>query len=107
MRGHRFIIIQDRNVLKHLTDRANSLFSAEAKDLHQNHGSLGLFFQPEFNVFYDAGTLVVVCAKSAGAFVFSDCWLAAENLMPSAHANGLGTCVIGLDEQFAQHSCQD
>ena len=91
-----FIILQDRNLLKHLSDRAKSLFSAEAKDLHQNHGSLDLFSQPDFNVFYDAGTLVVVCAKSASSFVFADCWLAAENLMLSAHAKGLGTCVIGL-----------
>lgn len=91
-----FIIIQDRVVLKRLSDRAKSLFSAEAKDLHPNNGSLDLFSRPDFNVFYDAGTLVVVCAKSAGAFVFADCWLAAENLMLSAHAKGLGTCVIGL-----------
>jgi nitroreductase len=31
-----------------------------------------------------------------GAFVVSDCWLAAENLMLAACAKGLGTCVIGL-----------
>jgi nitroreductase len=37
-----------------------------------------------------------VGATTPGRFVVADCWLAAENLMLTACALGLGSCVIGL-----------
>jgi nitroreductase len=52
--------------------------------------------QPDFNIFYDAGTLVVICARAPGSFVTADCWLAAENLMLAAVELGLATCPIGF-----------
>ncbi len=48
------------------------------------------------NIFYDAETLIVICARPLGPFVTADCWLAAENLMLAACERGLGTCPIGL-----------
>jgi nitroreductase len=57
---------------------------------------LALLDNPEFNVFYDAGTLIVICAKRLGEFVTADCWLAAENVMLAACAMGLGSCCIGF-----------
>ena len=48
-----------------------------------------------FNIFYDAGTLIVICTRTTGPFVVADCWLAAENLILAACSMGLGTCVIG------------
>lgn len=53
------------------------------------------FASPDFCVFYDASTLIVICAKPLGPFVVADCWLAAENLMLAACALGLGTCCVG------------
>jgi nitroreductase len=52
--------------------------------------------KPDFHVFYNAGTLIVIYSKKQGPFVVADCWLAAENLLLSACAQGLGTCVIGF-----------
>lgn len=46
------------------------------------------FASPDFCVFYDASTLIVICAKAMGPFVVADCGLAAGAL-------GLGTCCIG------------
>lgn len=91
-----FVIVQDRNTLKRLSDRAKESLVVEAAHLHPEHGSPNPFTEPGFNVFYDAGTLVVICANTAGHFAQADCWLAAENLMLTAHAMGLGTCVVGL-----------
>ena len=51
---------------------------------------------PAFNIFYDAGTLIVICRTEGGHFADADCWLAAENLMLAAAAKGLGTCCIGF-----------
>jgi nitroreductase len=52
------------------------------------------------NLFHDADTLVLICAKPGGPHSpVEDCFLAAENLMLAAHGLGLGTCPIG----FARH----
>ena len=52
--------------------------------------------QKDFNVFYNASTLIVIYSTFEGPFVNADCWLAAENFMLAAYAKGLGTCPIGL-----------
>jgi nitroreductase len=92
-----FAIVQDRDTLQRLSDRAKPLFLEEAHRAHLDRGghTLEIFASPEFNIFYDAGTLIVICGTLAGPFVVADCWLAAENLMLAAWAMGLGTCVIG------------
>jgi nitroreductase len=91
-----FLIVQDPAALKDLSDRAKVLIHEDAKQAHLARGghALDAFAAPDFDVFYAAGTLVVICGP-AGPFVPADCWLAAENLMLSAFALGLGTCVIG------------
>lgn len=90
-----FVIVQDTDLLKRLSDKAKECLVAEAEHLHMDRGGLSIFSEPGFNVFYDAGTLIVICSKDNGKFAEADCWLAAENLMLSAFALGLGTCVIG------------
>jgi len=92
-----FVIVQDAELLKRISDRAKPLFLEEMHRAHLDRGGrrLDIFGQAEFNIFHDAGTLIVVCGRGAGPFVAADCWLAAENLMLAAHAMGLGTCVIG------------
>lgn len=93
-----FAIVQDRNTLKHLSDNVKELLASGADSIHLLLGghALDRFTTPEFNAFYNAGTLVVIYGKPLGPFVVADCWLAAENLMLAACANGLGTCPIGL-----------
>jgi nitroreductase len=92
-----FAIVQDRHKLERLSDRAKPLFLDEVQRTHLDRGghALDIFASPEFNIFYDAGTLIVICGDLSGPFVVADCWLAAENLMLAAWAMGLGTCVIG------------
>ncbi len=82
-----FAVVQDRKALKRLSDKALQLLQPGA--------GARSFALPD-NVFYDAGTLIVIYGKPLGPFVAADCWLAAENLMLAARAVGLGTCVIGL-----------
>jgi nitroreductase len=92
-----FAIIQDTGVLKHLSDRAKPLFLEEVKrdQLDRVGHALDIFATPDFNMFYNAGTLIIICGKAMGPFVAADCWLAAENLILAACSLGLGTCVIG------------
>lgn len=92
-----FVIISDRNLLHSLSDRAKPLIIAKAKQNGTERSShmLDVVNNPDFNIFYDAGTLILICGKTAAPFYTADCWLSAENLMLAACAMGLGTCVIG------------
>ncbi len=92
-----FVIVQDRQLLHRLSESAKPLFTEEVRRAGKERSghAFDFFTHPDFNIFYDAGTLIVICARSIGPFVSADCWLAAENLMLAACAMGLGTCVIG------------
>jgi nitroreductase len=104
-----FVVVQDRALLKKLSDRAKAMMvAAESASLAVGWGSSGrrrkmaaarhleMLRDPSFNIFYDAPALVVICRREGGAFAEADCWLAAENLMLAAKAHGLGSCVIGF-----------
>lgn len=92
-----FVVVQDTDLLKRVSDRARLLFADEPHQalLHQGGRALDIFAKHDFNVFHDAGTLIVIGSQSEGPFVAADCWLAAGTLMLAACAMGLGTCVVG------------
>jgi nitroreductase len=91
-----FVVIQDTLLLRQISDIAKAKFVEEDyHGLDRGGHALDMFQQPEFNIFYDASTLIIICGTAVGRFVVADCWLAAENLMLAACALGLGTCVIG------------
>ena len=92
-----FVIFQDSSLLKRISDRAKPLFAEEAHRAHLDRGghALEIFGRPDFNLFYNAGTLIVIGATTTGPFIAADCWLAAENLMLAACSMRLGSCVIG------------
>jgi nitroreductase len=101
-----FAVIQDRAFLKKLSDLAKETFASERAGAGVAHPpaasdarAAAILSQPDFNIFYDAGTLIVICARPLGSFVVADCWLAAENLMLAARAWGLGTCCVGFAVQ--------
>ena len=93
-----FAVVQDRHLLQTLSDRAKPLFQEEVRRAGMEEAAgrfLDEFSRPDFNFFYDAGTLIIIGSMATGPFVAADCWLAAENLMLAACAMGLGTCVVG------------
>lgn len=92
-----FVIIQDKFMLKTLSDHAKPIFLTKIHQYRSEHEShkLEMFDKPDFNIFYDANTLIVICGKKDAPFFEADCWLAAENLMLAACALDLGACVIG------------
>lgn len=82
-----FVVVQDIALLHQYSEMAKASW-------HGREFAAALL-RTDFNVFYDASTLIVICAKQAGPFAEADCWLAAENLMLAATAMGLGSCCIG------------
>jgi len=95
-----FVVIQNKDRLRQYSDRAKALLLAQEEATSffnkAEPNALALLKSPAFNIFYDAGTLVVIACRARGPFVEADCWLAAENLMLAATAKGLGTCCIGF-----------
>lgn len=92
-----FVVVQNRRLLRRISDRVKAMWTHEAapKSAGQPgrssrlHGEFIERLQdPEFDVFYGAGTLIVICARRMDSFVAADCWLAAEN---HARRNRTGT----------------
>lgn len=100
-----FVIVQDKLLLKRISDQARPLLIQEMQSQGFKHfGNVTqLVTTPDFDVFHGAGTLILVCARTASGFAAADCWLAAENLMLAACAMGLGSCVVGFSLPALNH----
>ena len=90
-----FVVVQDIGRLHRYSDLAKASW--------RGHAFAAALLRTDFNVFYDASTLIVILAKPSGPFAVADCWLAAENLMLAATALGLGTCCIGSAVEALSH----
>ncbi len=91
-----FAVIPDKELLKTYSDRAKSLFARNADPSSLIPKLKEMLADPAFNIFYNAGTLIVIYAKTIGEHPDWDCCLAGQNLMLAAQGRGLGTCVIGF-----------
>ena len=67
-----FAIVQDRSALKRYSDRAKGSWAHANDQFRELHPAMhprteSVFAQqmadPEFNIFYNAGTLIVICVK--------------------------------------------
>jgi nitroreductase len=86
-----FAIIQNRELLASLSAEIKSALMHDPE--WREHLPLA---DPEFDIFYGAGTVIVICARTEGFGPVGDCYLAAQNLMLAACEMGLATCPIGL-----------
>lgn len=103
-----FVVIQDSALLKEYSDRGKALYLEMMKDHPDPHDYKTRLADPNFNIFYNASTLILIYNKSHRSLGVGDCSLAAQNIMLTAHSLGLGTCWIGFslplfnDAQFKQ-----
>lgn len=91
-----FAVVQDTAQLKRYSDRAKTMLLAQTSANAKAHRMADLLGSESFNIFYDAGTLVVIGVKERGPYSDADCWLAAQNLQLAACDAHLGTCCIGF-----------
>ena len=95
-----FVVLRDRALLKRISDEAKVLtlkVMGTAPHLAQFRDFLA---SAQFNIFYDAPVLILICGTEDDRFVDQDCCLAAQNLMLAAQAEGLGTCWVGFAEAW-------
>jgi nitroreductase len=99
-----FTIVRDQSVLDRISHGAKShMLATMSASPHSEH------FQPlladsSFHIFYHAPVLILISASAEGPWIIEDCALAAENLMLSAYAAGLGACWIGFAQSFLNTS---
>jgi nitroreductase len=93
-----FAIIQDKKVLDRLSDNAKqmALNEPQIKVTKSSKNILKLARDADFNIFYNAASLIVIYGKPFGDYVAADCWLATQNVLLAAYGANLGSCVIGF-----------
>ena len=94
----RFAVVSCRKTIKALSDesKANLLRDNAEKKIRLNPDYVTMLQNENFNVFYNAPSVIyIVGAKSVGSLDV-DCALAASYLMFAAAARGLGTCWVAL-----------
>lgn len=87
-----FAVVQDKVLLKEISNRAGDL----VRGPNIPEKLKNAIDDPEWNIFYNANTLVVICARPEGAHPDWDCCLAAENLLIASRDRGMGACIIGF-----------
>jgi nitroreductase len=78
------------------SDRAKDMLMARRSGNNKVSHYADRLRDPAFNIFYDAGTLIVVGVGERSTYTDADCWLAAANLILAATEVGLGSCCIGF-----------
>ena len=95
-----FAVIQDRALLTDFSQRSKEHLLNAYRDEPLMDRYREDLSNPAFDIFYGAGTLIVIYASSQGLLPEEDCSLAGQNLMLAAHGLGLGTCCIGWARPF-------
>jgi nitroreductase len=95
-----FFVLEDQALLGACSAEAKAHMLAQADTRPELAGLKGMLESPDFNIFYNAPALILVCATTGDEMALKDCCLAAQTLMLAAHARGLGTCWIGFAEAW-------
>lgn len=91
-----FAVFHGRKLLEDLSQRAKSHLVATLNPMFELHPRSQMYADADFDVFYGAGTLVVIYATGRQFHPTEDCGLATQNLLLAAHGAGLATCPIGF-----------
>lgn len=91
-----FCVVRDKALLAKISQQAKAYVVRSTPLGLVSHHFEQILYDPEFDIFYRAPALIVICTTSAIPWAVEDCALAAQNLMLAARGVGLGTCWIGF-----------
>ena len=99
-----FTVVRNQKILDQISESSkNMVLKTIAATQHSDDFHVHLE-DPDFQIFYHAPILILISAKTDGAEMIENCALAAQNLMLAAFASGLGTCWIGLAQNYLNSS---
>jgi len=98
----KFIVINNQTLMQKLSteSKKNILAKIEQDPTARIARYKATLTDADFNVFYNAPCLVIICGKKESDYFQRDCSLAVAYLMFAATVRGLGTCWIGLGDQI-------
>jgi nitroreductase len=88
-----FTVIQDKATLDKIVSIAKANILNSGTDFLVKMAS-----SPDFNLFHQAPTVVMITADEKARFTEVDCGAALENIALAARALNIGSCPIGLSE---------
>ena len=91
-----FCVVRDAAVLARISRDAKAYMLGTTPVGLLSHHFQQILNDPEFDIFYHAPALIVISSVVESPWAVENCSLAAENLMLTARAAGLGTCWIGF-----------
>lgn len=91
-----FAVFHGRGRLRRYSARAKLHLLATTDPSFGLDPRIDQYARDELNLFHEADTLVLVCAKPARFTPAEDCFLAVQNLLLAAHGLGLGACPVGF-----------
>lgn len=99
-----FVVVEGAERLREMSSRAKDYLLTGSSSTPSFLAYREVLADQDFNLFYGAPCLVIVCARPPSRQATEDCCLAAQNLMLAAHAQGLGTCWIGFARPWLELS---
>ena len=94
-----FCVVRDRALLVRISGEAKA-HMLKTSPAELSHHFQEILSDPKFDVLYHAPALVVISSTTESPWAVENCSLAAENLMLTARAAGLGTCWIGFAQTW-------
>ena len=97
-----FTVVRDAKLLDQISSHAKKHLLAliAAGEAPQEFHSI--LSDPQFHILYHAPVLIVISTLSEDIWAKEDAALAAQNLMLSAYADGLGTCWVGFAQRWLE-----
>src|SRR5450759_697291 len=94
-----FCVVRDKALLARISGEAKA-HMLRTSPAALSHHFQELLSDAKFDIFYHAPALVVISSTTESPWAVENCSLAAENLMLTARAAGLGTCWIGFAQTW-------
>ena len=91
MQPWHFTVVQDPELISELSVESKKEFADSENEMFRNMAN-----NPEYKIFYNAQTIIVVSGEDSAVTAQLDCAAATENMMLSAESLGIGSCWIGL-----------
>lgn len=95
-----FCVVRDKQLLARVSREAKAHMLRTSPVALVSHHFQELLSNPDFDIFYHAPVLIIISSVAESPWAIENCSLAAENLMLTARAAGLGTCWIGFAQTW-------
>ncbi len=95
-----FCVVRDKTVLARISREAKAHMLKSTSVGPLSHHFSDILNNANFDIFYHAPALIVICIVAETSWTVEDAALAAENLMLTARAAALGSCWIGFAQSW-------